>query len=155
MPANNLPAGFDPSILPVEKRLPQPDADATTLLRLVTESLDPQGKNKEPTVWILNRAHPQAGSKILRMYHRDDGGVEVYSSDGQMFVRTIIPARIVLFLDEAMSEETFIQFITIAEEDEDEEEEPGEPGDPGSDPDPDPDPANPDPDPEPAPGAAS
>src|SRR5271166_1850934 len=155
---SNLPASVAPSILPVERRLPQPDADATVLVRMVTESLDPNvetvdslkaayaainlppnikrsvdsifdelvsmAHSKEPTVWILNHPHPLASeAKIVRMYHREDGGVDVYSSDGKMFVRTFVPERVIRFCDEAMSEDTFVEFITIAEEEEEEEEE--------------------------------
>lgn len=120
---NNFPAHAVPSILPVERRLPQPDADATALVRMVTEPLDPIDGYKEPTAWLLNRPHPLAGeAKIVRMY-RDDGGVEVYSSDGKMFVRTFVPERVIRFCDEAMSEDTFVEFIEISELDEEEEEE--------------------------------
>lgn len=121
-------------ILPVEHRLPQPDADVAVLARLVTDQLAdyPPGtldKDREAsTVWILNRPHPLATeAKIVRMFHREDGGVDVYSSDGKMFVRTFVPARVIRFCDEAMSEDTFVAFIEEAEVDE--EEEPGlEPG---------------------------
>ena len=128
---NNQPANA--SILPVERRLPPPDENATVLVRLVTIQLNPaeiekakDGKSKEPvmdqTVWILNGAHPLAGSKIVRMYRVEDG-VEVYSSDGQMTVRTFIPERAICFYDEMMSEDTFVAFIAAAETEEDEEEE--------------------------------
>jgi hypothetical protein len=130
--SNNFPANAGPYILPVERRLPQPDADATALVRLVTDplTLDEKGKTEEePTSWLLNRPHPLAPeAKIVRMY-RDDGGVEVYSSDGKMFVRTFVPERVIRFCDEAMSEDTFVEFIEIAEEDE-EDEEPEEPEEP-------------------------
>ena len=144
--SNNFPANAGPYILPVERRLPQPDADATALVRLVTDplALDEKGKLEvEPTAWLLNRPHPLAPeAKIVRMY-RDDGGVEVYSSDGKMFVRTFVPERVIRFSDEAMSEDTFVEFIEIAELDEDEEEE-------ELDPDPEPAPA-----PEPVPPPAA
>ena len=157
--SNNLPASIDPSVLPVERLLPQPSFDATTLVRLVTDSLDPSGvtdtvaqlksryaalslppnvkrhvdsifdelasmaHSKEPTVWVINQRHPLAtDAKIVRMYHTE-GGVEVYSSDGKMFVRTFVPERVIRFFDEAMGEETFVEFIVAAEEDVEEEEE--------------------------------
>ena len=120
---NNFPATAGPSILPVERRLPQPSPDATALVRLVTNPLAADG-DKEPTVWILNHPHPLASeAKIVRMYHHEGSGVEVYSSDGKMFVRTFVPERVIRFLDEAMSEDTFVEFIAISEEDEEEEEE--------------------------------
>jgi len=135
MPPSNLPRDVGPSILPVERLLPQPRPDATALVRLVTASLTADG-DKELTVWILNHPHPLATeAKIVRMYSREDGGIEVYSSDGKMFVRTVIPERCIRFFDEAMSEDTFVEFITIAEEDEDEPE-PEEP-----EPEPEPEPA--------------
>lgn len=139
---SNLPANASPSVLPVERLLPSPSPDATALVRLVTAPLSPPNPPKKgeeaqvptPTVWILNSPHPLAGeAKIVRMYHREDGGVEVYSSDGRMFVRTVIPAHCVRFFDEAMSQDTFVEFISIAEED---EEEPEEPEDPEPDPEP-------------------
>ena len=136
MTNNNLPANVTPSILPVERRLSQPSPDAASLVRVVTDQLNPEeakkakdGSAPASTVWILNYPHPLANdAKIVRMYAREDGGVEVYSSDGKMFVRTVIPERMIRFFDEAMSEDTFVEFIAIAEEDEpEEEEEPEEP----------------------------
>lgn len=125
MTQNNFPASITPSILPVERLLPQPDPHATALVRLVTDSLD---ESKDPTAWLLNRPHPLATeAKIVRMYQREDGGVDVYSSDGRMFVKTFVPERVIRFADEAMSEDTFVEFITIAEEGEEEEEEEPEP----------------------------
>jgi hypothetical protein len=133
---SNLPAHVGPSILPVERRLPQPDEDATALVRLVTDPLNPEDTAKQ-SVWILNHPHPLANeAKIVRMYSREDGGVEVYSSDGKMFVRTVIPDRVIQFFDEAMSEETFVAFIEEAETEEEEEELP-----------------EPEPEPEPEPGS--
>ncbi len=137
---SNLPENASPSVLPVERLLSPPSPDATALVRLVTDSLAADGSAKEPTVWILNSPHPLATeAKIVRMYSREDGGVEVYSSDGRMFVRTVVPARLVRFFDEAMSQDTFVEFIAAAEEDEEEEE-----------PEPDPEP-----EPEPEPGPTS
>ena len=73
------------------------------------------------------------------MYPREDGGVEVYSSDGKMFVRTVLPERVIRFSDEAMSGDTFVEFIEIAEEEEEEEpEEPKEPEEPEPEPAPTP-----------------
>jgi hypothetical protein len=135
--SNNMPANVAPNVLPVERRLPQPSPDATTIVRLVTDPLDrlpsDGDKKREPNVWILNQAHPLAGeAKIVRMYLREDEGVEVYSSDGKMFVRTVLPARVVRFFDEVMGEETFVAFIAEAEAEEEDEEpdEPDEPADP-------------------------
>ena len=173
-PQNNLPPNAGPALLEVEHRLPLPDADAATLVRLITDPLGPDesvastvkrlqaqygaltlpanvkrsvdtileelsslAHSKEPMAWILGRPHPLAGSKIVRMYLREDGGVDVYSSDGGMYVRTFIPARVVRFLDETMGEDTFVEFIEEEEEqgpeetdepDEPEEPEPEEPG---------------------------
>jgi len=139
-----------PSLLPIEHRLPLPDVDATTLVRVVTDPLTIEteaeakkrsqlGMLREPTTWILNRAHPLAGSKIVRMYHREDGGVDVYSSDGDMCVRTHLPERVVRFLDETMSDDTFVAFIEEAETEEEEEE--VEPElEPGPEPSPEPEP---------------
>ena len=143
---NNFPANAAPSILPVERLLPQPDADAAVLVRLVTDPLvqyDPGTPDKDKdstTVWILNQPHPLAPeAKIVRMYPREDGGVEVYSSDGKMFVRTVLPERVIRFSDEAMSGDTFVEFIEIAEEEEEEEpEEPKEPEEPEPEPAPTP-----------------
>jgi hypothetical protein len=142
---NNLPPTVDRSILPVERQLPQPSPDATVLVRLVTDQLNPEevkvatdAKSQVPvfnqTVWILNQPHPLASeAKIVRMYSRDDGGVEVYSSDGKMFVRTVLPERVIRFFDEAMSDETFVAFIEEAESEE-EEEEPEPDPEPGQEP---------------------
>lgn len=124
----NLPASVSPSTLPVERLLTQPSPDATALVRLITDPLalvrDKKGdvvRASEDTVWILNNQHPLASdAKIVRMYRREDGGVEVYSSDGKMFVRTVVPERVIRFLDEAMSEEMFVEFIDLAESGEDE-----------------------------------
>jgi hypothetical protein len=124
---NNFPANASPYILPVERLLPQPAGDATALVRLVTEPLTPDpGATDKQTVWLLNRPHPLATeAKIVRMYYRDDdGGVNVYSSDGKMFVRTVIPARVLRFYDEAMSEDTFVAFVEIEESEMEEPEEP-------------------------------
>jgi hypothetical protein len=143
MTQNNFPAHATPSILPVERRLPQPDADATALVRMITDPLD---GSKELSEWLLNRPHPLASdAKIVRMY-RSDGGVDVYSSDGRMFVRTFVPEHVIRFCDEVMSEDTFVEFIAVAEEDEEEEEEEELP------PEPEPEPA---PTPNPGPSAAS
>lgn len=143
MNANNLPANASPSVLPVERRLPQPEADATALVRLITDQLNPvelkrvkdgtQSKDKpvlDQLLWILNSPHPiSPEAKIVRMYHVEDG-VEVYSSDGQLFVRTFIPEHAVRFFDEIMSEEAFVSFIEDAESDEEEPEDPEDPEDP-------------------------
>jgi hypothetical protein len=111
------------SILPVERRLALPNPHATALVRLVTVSFAADG-SKDLTPWVINKPHPLTKeSKIVRMYHRDDGGVEVYSTDGRMFIRTFIPGQHVVFFDEMMSEDTFIAFIDEAEADEEEEEE--------------------------------
>jgi hypothetical protein len=132
MPRNNIPATVAPEILPIERLLPQPSPDATALVRLVTDPLSPPhpnheadgGKQPQPTVWILNGPHPLAPeAKIVRMYQREDGGVEVYSSDGMMFVRTVVPSARVRFFDEAMGDQTFIAFIAEAEADEEEDDE--------------------------------
>lgn len=121
------------TLLHIERLLPPPNKDATTLVRLVTTPLAivPDAKDKDavkldtqPTVWLLDRAHPLAGyAKILRMYHREDGGVDVYSSDGQMFVRTYIAEHCILFFDESMNEDTMVAFVEAAESDEEDEEE--------------------------------
>lgn len=126
---NHSPTHAGPSILPVERLLPQPSPDATVLVRLVTTSFAADG-NKEPTMWALNQPHPLVTeAKVVRMYLRDDEGVDVYWSDGQMFLRTYVPERAVIFFDEVMGEDTFIAFIEQAEAG---EEEP----DPGPEPDP-------------------
>lgn len=124
------------TILPVERLLAPPNPESTTLVRVVTDSFptdDDDGKKKLIT-WILNYPHPLAnGAKILRMFF-EDGGIEVYSSDGHMYVRTFVPERYIKFFDETMSEETFVDEVAASEE----EDEPDLP---------EPDPAEPEPDP--------
>jgi|HubBroStandDraft_2_1064218.scaffolds.fasta_scaffold02019_7 hypothetical protein len=127
-PSNAIPT------LSVEQQLPQSDPDATILIRLATHSFASGGSSKsEPMAWVMSQQHPfVATAKIVRMYLREDGGVDVYWSDGKMFLRTFIPERAIIFFDEVMSEDTFVAFIEQAEA---EEEEP-EPDDPGSEPEP-------------------
>jgi hypothetical protein len=123
--------------LPVELELPESNPSMSALIRMITDPIgspaQPDGSSKEvdaPLLWLLGRAHPLAGAKIVRMYRSDGGGVDVYSTDGEMYVRTFIPERVIRFFDETMTMETFISFIADAEEDEEEpvEEEPDEEG---------------------------
>jgi hypothetical protein len=124
---NNHPGERRP-ILPVERRLPLPDPNATVLLRLATDPFA-AGGSKEPIAWVQSQSHPLVPeAKVVRMYLREDGGVDVYWSDGQMFLRTYIPERAIRFFDEVMGEDTFVAFIEQAEaEPEEEEEEEPEP----------------------------
>jgi|HubBroStandDraft_4_1064222.scaffolds.fasta_scaffold81844_2 hypothetical protein len=152
MTANSNNRPNTPHALSIEERLPPPDETAALLVRLVTDPLNPDeikqakasaAKTGESvisqTVWILYGHHPLAPpAKILRMYPSEDGGVEVYSSDGQTHVRTTIPERVIRFFDEVIPEETFVEFIEDAESEE--EEEPDEPEEPEPD-EPEPEPA--------------
>ena len=130
----------------VEQRLPQPDPDATILIRLATQSFA-AGAGAEPMAWVMSQKHPLvAEAKIVRMYLREDGGVDVYWTDGKMFLRTFIPERAIIFFDEVMSDDTFVAFIEQAESEEEEEpedpEEPEAPEEPGHEPVPSPIAAN-------------
>lgn len=109
----------------LEALLPPPSEDATVLLRVVTDPLTPGGAKDPPTVWVLNKPQPLSDDtcKILRMY-RTDKGVDVYSSDGNVLLRTSVPERYVRFTDEMMEEGTFVAFIEQAESGEEEPEEP-------------------------------
>jgi hypothetical protein len=122
---NDLP------ILPVEHEIPQPDPDATILIRLATHSLAiGASASPEPMAWVMSQQHPLVRTaKIVRMYLREDGGVDVYWSDGKMYLRTFIPERAIIFFEEIMSKDTFVAFIEQAEtetESEEEEEDQGQ-----------------------------
>lgn len=145
----NDPTPHDPrlkNMLPVERRLRAPSADAATLVRLVTDAVGKSGQYE----WLMGGPHPLfPEAKIVRMYRRDGGGVVVFASDGKMFVRTSLPERVVHFFDEVMTEDTFVDIIEGAEEGEEGED---EGGDEAADPTPG---LTPSPSPAPAPAPAT
>jgi len=81
----------------------------------------------EPITWIVSQAHPLvSGMKIVRMFI-GEGGVEVYSHDGKIGMRNLVPMISVRLTQEAMPLDIFEEELIAAESDEDDDDDPDEP----------------------------
>lgn len=75
----------------------------------------------DPVTWIVSKEHPFVpGMKIIRMFV-GDGGVEVYSHDDKIGMRTLIPMSMVRLAQEAMPLDMLADEILAAEDDDDDD----------------------------------
>ena len=111
MPAPTPPVQFQTI------ELPAPTPGTPMLMRMISDPLFPPeaGAKDEPLTWVVSLAHPLVPDmKVIRMFV-EDVGIAVYSVDGKIGMRNLIPMERTRLVEEAMPLEVFADELYRAE----------------------------------------